>query len=317
MYSQPVQYTVRAAARATGVSESRLRTWERRYGIPSPPRSETGRRLYEEADLAVIRRMAALVDAGLSAAQAADAARTEQADAVVAPVRPEPIEPHPAAADLVAAAVGYDEARVVRTLRRALEELGAAATFERAIFPALGDVGRGWQRGELAVANEHFISELLRRETFARDRQYAAPAPGRRASHVLLACPAGERHDLAIAALWLLLTDAAARSELPRCRLALQRTWSRLRAQSDPGAICLSAIGPASVPALAEAGRALIGARVRGRLYVGGPALGYASSEALEVPGVRLPTSLRESADILAQAAADGATRAPEIRSKL
>ncbi|MCA9849313.1 MAG: MerR family transcriptional regulator, partial [Dehalococcoidia bacterium] len=34
-----MRYTVRAAARATGVTEGRLRTWERRYGIPKPGRS--------------------------------------------------------------------------------------------------------------------------------------------------------------------------------------------------------------------------------------------------------------------------------------
>jgi MerR family transcriptional regulator, light-induced transcriptional regulator len=59
-----VNYTVKAAARATGMSESRLRTWERRYGIPSPGRSATGRRRYNDDDLALIRRMAALVHVG-------------------------------------------------------------------------------------------------------------------------------------------------------------------------------------------------------------------------------------------------------------
>ena len=65
-----MRYTVRAAARATGVTEGRLRTWERRYGIPKPGRSDTGRRLYDDDDLAMIRRMVALTDAGLSAAEA-------------------------------------------------------------------------------------------------------------------------------------------------------------------------------------------------------------------------------------------------------
>ncbi|MDA0302289.1 MAG: MerR family transcriptional regulator, partial [Chloroflexi bacterium] len=72
-----MEYTVRAAALATGVSEDRLRTWERRYGVPEPPRTKTGRRLYGEGDLAVIRRMAALVDSGLSAASAAAAVHAE------------------------------------------------------------------------------------------------------------------------------------------------------------------------------------------------------------------------------------------------
>ena len=71
-----MRYSVGAAARATGVAESRLRTWERRYGIPSPGRSDSGRRLYDDADIEVIRQMASLVDRGIPAALAAEAARS-------------------------------------------------------------------------------------------------------------------------------------------------------------------------------------------------------------------------------------------------
>ena len=42
-----------AAARSLGVSEARLRNWERRYGVPCPARSESGRRLYSEAEMAM------------------------------------------------------------------------------------------------------------------------------------------------------------------------------------------------------------------------------------------------------------------------
>ena len=31
-----MKYTVQAASKATGVSSARLRTWERRYGVPPP-----------------------------------------------------------------------------------------------------------------------------------------------------------------------------------------------------------------------------------------------------------------------------------------
>ncbi|MEI8360046.1 MAG: MerR family transcriptional regulator, partial [Deltaproteobacteria bacterium] len=83
VYRSLMQYTVRAAALATGFSGDRIRTWERRYGVPSPARSSTGRRLYEESDLAIIRRMAALVDSGLSAVSAAKAVHEEAAQSIV------------------------------------------------------------------------------------------------------------------------------------------------------------------------------------------------------------------------------------------
>jgi len=83
-----MQYSIKAAAMATGVTEGRLRTWERRYGIPQPNRSASGHRKFNDEDLYVIRRMAALIDSGMGAAEAADAASNESGEE-----RPEPVTP--------------------------------------------------------------------------------------------------------------------------------------------------------------------------------------------------------------------------------
>ena len=47
-------YTIKQAARLTGVSEASLRAWERRYGVVVPVRNESGYRLFDEAALAAI-----------------------------------------------------------------------------------------------------------------------------------------------------------------------------------------------------------------------------------------------------------------------
>ena len=58
---------------------------------PRPGRSSTGRRQYDESDLTVIRRMAALVAVGVPASEAAEVARVEGGapDNVAAPERAE------------------------------------------------------------------------------------------------------------------------------------------------------------------------------------------------------------------------------------
>ncbi|MDA1061538.1 MAG: cobalamin B12-binding domain-containing protein [Chloroflexi bacterium] len=302
-----MQYTVRAAARATGISESRLRTWERRYGVPAPPRSRTGRRLYEESDLAVIRRMAGFIEAGLSAAQAAEAARSDAADAISI-AREQPTgDAHPAVAVLVASAVAYDERMAVGAIRAAFDEVGPAAAFERVVFPALFDIGRGWQRGELSIANEHFVSELIRRETLSAVAAIEDAPPA--APRVLLASPSGENHDLAIAALWLLLRDARIDVFCLGPNVPAPDLLGAVRVV-DPDIVCLSATAPASVPTVAEVGRAFIAARVRARLFVGGPALHYTDAPSSEIPARQLPRSLSESADTLIAAAEDTRSRA-------
>lgn len=49
--------TIGAVARLTGIPAATIRAWERRYGIPRPSRTASGRRLYRAADLALLRQL--------------------------------------------------------------------------------------------------------------------------------------------------------------------------------------------------------------------------------------------------------------------
>src|SRR5688572_749022 len=59
--------------RRLGVGPDRLRAWERRYGLLQPVRTPGGFRLYSEEDARRVREMQALLERGLSAAEAAGA----------------------------------------------------------------------------------------------------------------------------------------------------------------------------------------------------------------------------------------------------
>lgn len=298
-----MQYTVKAAARATGVPENTLRTWERRYGVPAPGRSATGRRLYEEDDLRVIRRMAALVGAGLPAAQAAEAARAEEPGGEPAPMpaglmpaAPVPA-PHAAVAAIVAAAGDFDDAALGAAVTAALAELGWAEALTRVFFPALHTAGDDWERGALTPAHEHFLSESLR-VRIAAATAATIEAAGGTAPRVLLACPEDERHELGLAAFALLLrergvlvTYLGADVAAPHLLIAAER----LR----PDAICLAATTSAALPALGLSARAVIGARLPSALFIGGPAIDGVDG-ALAVPGVRLPRGAGAAADFVA-----------------
>ncbi len=297
-YAPGMQYTVQAAARATGVTESRLRTWERRYGIPSPDRSATGRRLYSEEDLQVIRRMAALVEAGLPAAQAADAARTDaQVELPTAPAAP----PHAAVSALVEAAGRFDETAVAAVLAGVLERLGWRAALEVVVFPALRTTGREWERGRLTPAHEHFLAELIRSRLAVAIA--ATPEPPAAAPVVLLACPEDERHDIGLAALWLMLRQAGTRV----CYLGADVPTADLIAAAEqlrPAAVCLAATASAALPMLGIAARAVIASRLSLQLFVGGAAVDAVEST-LDAPGVRLPPGVAAAADAIAERVAN------------
>ncbi|HLL56091.1 MAG TPA: MerR family transcriptional regulator, partial [Myxococcaceae bacterium] len=61
---------IRTIARLTGIRESTLRAWERRYGFPRPDRSENNYRSYSREEVEAVRRVATLMAEGMSVSEA-------------------------------------------------------------------------------------------------------------------------------------------------------------------------------------------------------------------------------------------------------
>src|SRR5690349_14200348 len=65
------RHPIQVVARRTGLSADVIRAWEKRYAVVTPVRSETGRRLYSEADVERLRQVARATLTGRTVAQAA------------------------------------------------------------------------------------------------------------------------------------------------------------------------------------------------------------------------------------------------------
>jgi DNA-binding transcriptional MerR regulator len=294
-----VNYTVKAAARATGISESRLRTWERRYGIPRPGRAPTGRRLYDDEDLALIRRMAALVDAGVSAHEAAEAALSGSASAPAVPPEAE----HPMVQALADAAERFDEAALVDALRSSVGDLGWGPAFDQVVFPGLKRVGLYWETAVFPPAGEHFASELVAREIAAAMASVAPSSAS--APCVVMACPQDERHDIGLRGLALLLRMRGLNCVFLGADVPAQDLITVYEAKRAD-AICLSATTAIGLASLVRASRALVASH-HIRLFIGGPTV---SASGVEAAGIKLPASLAAAADTIVRVLAqdrDGA----------
>jgi MerR family transcriptional regulator, light-induced transcriptional regulator len=66
---------IKEVAERTGIAAATIRVWEQRYGFPSPERTPSGYRVYSEADVEALRRVAALRERGLSVGAAVERAR--------------------------------------------------------------------------------------------------------------------------------------------------------------------------------------------------------------------------------------------------
>jgi DNA-binding transcriptional MerR regulator len=192
----PATLRIGELSRRTGVTDHVLRAWERRYGLLEPQRSAGGYRLYSQADENRIRRMQAHLAAGLSAAEAAQAALNEARMVT-------------AAADTAAAGSRDGLAGYAYAMAQSLDQLdepGAQAALDLllagftietvlrdVILPYLHDLGDRWEDGTVSIASEHFASNLLRGRLASIARGWGHG----RGPRALLACAPGEEHDLA------------------------------------------------------------------------------------------------------------------------
>ena len=187
MTSARAELRIGELSRRVGVSPVLLRAWERRYGLMTPARSVGGFRLYSDADAARVRRMQAYLQQGLSAAEAARAAIEEPAPEIV-----ETTSLADSAAELQRALERYDEQAANAIVDSSLSNLSTETALGGVVMPVLRAVGERWAAGQLTIAQEHFATNLLRGRLLGLARGWGQG----NGPIALLACPAGERHDL-------------------------------------------------------------------------------------------------------------------------
>ncbi len=212
MDKKPVRLRIGEVSRRVGVSSHLLRAWERRYGVLHPVRSESGYRLYTELDEERVRAMKSYLARGLSASEAALAALAAYPVPDDITALSETTGPHhlpqsgreslPKTRERLARALDRFDEPAAETL---LDALFAGFTLETALrsvlLPYLCELGERWENGRIAIAQEHFASNVIRSRLAGLCRGWARGG----GPQALLACAPGELHDLPLLAFGVVL----------------------------------------------------------------------------------------------------------------
>ncbi len=244
--------------------------------------------------------MAALIDAGVPAAQAAEAIHAGTATEPIRVESPEP-DANPLIRDIISATTQFDSDAIRAGIARAVTDLGWGQAMEEVLFPAMIEVGRGWESGALSVANEHVLTELVRLEMFSVIA--AQPPPAAERPLVILACPEAEYHDLGLIGLWLLLGGEGVPVRFLGANVPQEPLIEMVRLLS-PRVVCLGATVQPALPGMAQAARALLRIRPAPHVFVGGPAV-HEPFAPLALGGARLPIRIREAASVVLAALED------------
>ncbi|HKJ77727.1 MAG TPA: MerR family transcriptional regulator [Gammaproteobacteria bacterium] len=180
---------IRRLAELSGVSATTLRAWERRYGLLRPARTAKGHRLYNADDVALVRRVVDLLEAGWSVRDAAARIREGGPPPATAPQ-----EVWPGYRDrLLGAVARFDPQRLDAVYNEALSLYPVDRVTEDLVRPALRTLGAHWMDGETGIAEEHFLSAFLRNKLGARLHHEGRHPHGPR---LVAATLPGERHEL-------------------------------------------------------------------------------------------------------------------------
>jgi MerR family transcriptional regulator, light-induced transcriptional regulator len=300
------RHPIGVVASRTGLTPDVLRVWERRYGVVQPARTESGQRLYSDADVERLRLLQQATSQGrnighLTELSTAELQELAQGDARAAAGAVEP-GGMPADADAwigmaLERAARLDAVGLEQLLRRLAALWGTAVFLESFAAPLFRRIGEEWHEGRLKPAHEHLATAVMRGVLMSLSSELA---PGTSSPRLVVATPPGERHEIGA----LLVAAAAAAAgwrltylgvELPAAEIALAAE------QSGARAVAMSVVLPGAESVVAAellALRALLPAHVD--LLVGGGGAA-ALQDAASAPGMTWPGGLAELRDWLRQ----------------
>ncbi len=272
---------ISAIAARTGVAADTLRKWEQRYGVLRPQRTAGGQRRYSEQDVARVEWLRDRLAEGWRIGEAARVLQEREVPALD--------DPGDLLEALVAAAAADDAAATTGLLDQAFAVLPLETAFSDVLTPALREVGELWHSGTISVAEEHSFTGKVRTRL---EVLLAEERPAVRGTAVL-ACAPGERHEIGLLMLAVLLRAdgwqveyLGAATPVEDALAFAESIGSRL--------VCLSAGQKAAVAELRRALRATETPTIP--IALGGAAVKQEDAEALGVTytNANLPAAVKQ-----------------------
>lgn len=193
--NDPPKYRVGMVSRLTGLSTHTLRMWEKRHEAVVPARTPAGGRLYNDADVARLRRLKKLVDSGHSISGVASL----DGEALMSLVEGGTVqsssspEADRVREEFLDAIDRFDVQRAEQVLSRAAAALAPREFLLDVVSPTMIEVGERWHQGTFRIVHEHVATGVLRGLLFSLSRLYPNRGLG---GVVVVATPRGERHEI-------------------------------------------------------------------------------------------------------------------------
>ncbi len=192
------EFGINVISTACGVMPHTIRTWEKRYQVFSPERSEGGQRLYNEADFAKAKLIVALIENGhtisslakhslqdLRSLLSVNNGEDSESDKILTPVETKKLLQHLANFNIDMVASGMQHLRV---------SIGVKEFIFKIVLPVMHEIEKLALKGLYSITQEHIISTIVRDQL----GQINLSNQGPKSDRIALATPEGNLHELPI-----------------------------------------------------------------------------------------------------------------------
>lgn len=188
------RYSIKDLELLTGIKSHTLRMWENRYSIITPKRTKTNIRYYSDDDLKKLLNVAHLNKQGYKISKIANLDEPER-NQLVLENSDDCRHIECQIQSLTKAMINFDEIGFNHLLSNAILKLGFKNCMTDIVFPFLRRIGQLWQACSISVAQEHFVSNIIRQKIIVATEGQILKNP-ENTKRILLFCPAGEQHEL-------------------------------------------------------------------------------------------------------------------------
>lgn len=196
-------YTMAQIVALTGVKAHTLRKWETRYNFLEPERTDTNIRYYSDKQLKKLMNIGILTRNGYRISKI-DKMSDEEIHKLIATTLIESSEEDDISA-LIISALEMDEVTFDSILKEQIVKRGLLQTTTQIIYPFLNQIGVLWGINKVMPAQEHFVSNLIKKKMFAAID--ALPYPKEDAPVILMFLTENEHHEIGLLLAYYMARD--------------------------------------------------------------------------------------------------------------
>ena len=191
-----ITYSVAQVEALTGIKAHTLRIWERRYDFLDPQRTPTNIRFYSDEQLKQLLNFGILVRNGYRVSKLNKMTDDEVYEEVTKVLADPTSESSDEMKGLTLSMLEMNEEDFDNIFERQVIRKGFLRTVTETIYPFLQYVGVLWTTNKAMVAQEHYISNLIRQKLIAAIERLSIPQKG--APSLVLFLLEGEEHEIGL-----------------------------------------------------------------------------------------------------------------------